>query len=66
MTEEEDMLTSQNLIQQGAVIDVLLQSLIVDKTIVNELLIGDEDLHYYGYPGILGYEGNACKVRMKV
>ena len=41
MTKEEDMLTSQNLIQQGAGIDVLLQSLIVDKTIVNELLIGD-------------------------
>ena len=35
--KEEDILTSQNLIQQGTVIDVLLQSLIVDKTInVNE------------------------------
>lgn len=42
--KEEDILTSQNLIQQGTVIDVLLQSLIVDKTInVNELLIGDKN-----------------------
>ena len=44
--KEEDILTSQNLIQQGTVIDVLLQSLIVDKTInVNELLIGDKNNH---------------------
>ena len=28
---EEDILTSQNLIQQGTVIDKLLESLIVDK-----------------------------------
>ena len=32
-SKKEDILTSQNLIQQGTVIDVLLQSLIVDKTI---------------------------------
>ena len=42
--KEEDILTSQNLIQQGTVIDVLLQSLIVDKTInIQELLIGDKN-----------------------
>ena len=42
--KEEDILTSQNLIQQGTVIDALLQSLIVDKTInVNDLLIGDKN-----------------------
>ena len=42
--KEEDILTSQNLIQQGTVIDVLLQSLIVDKSIKsNELLIGDKN-----------------------
>ena len=42
--KEEDILTSQNLIQQGTVIDTLLQSLIVDKTInVNDLLIGDKN-----------------------
>ena len=42
--KEEDILTSQNLIQQGTVIDVLLQSLIVDKTInINELFLGDKN-----------------------
>ena len=42
--KEEDILTSQNLIQQGTVIDVLLQSLIVDKTInVHDLLVGDKN-----------------------
>jgi hypothetical protein len=42
--KEEDILTSQNLIKQGIVIDKLLQSLIVDKTInINDLLIGDKN-----------------------
>ena len=42
--KEEDILTSQNLIQQGTVIEVLLQALIVDKTInVQDLLIGDKN-----------------------
>ena len=42
--KEEDILTSQNLIKQGTVIDTLLQSLIVDKTInVNDLLVGDKN-----------------------
>ena len=42
--KEEDILTSQNLIQQGTVIDVLLQALIVDKTInIKDLLIGDKN-----------------------
>ncbi len=42
--KEEDILTSQNLIQQGVVIETLLQSLIVDKTInVHDLLIGDKN-----------------------
>ena len=42
--KEEDILTSQNLIQQGTVIDTLLQALIVDKTIkVDDLLIGDKN-----------------------
>ena len=42
--KEEDILTSQNLIAQGVVIDKLLESLIVDKTIdVNDLLIGDKN-----------------------
>ena len=42
--KEEDILTSQNLIQQGTVIDTLLQAVIMDKTInVNDLLIGDKN-----------------------
>lgn len=42
--KEEDILTSQNLIQQGTVIDKLLESLIVDKSIkIDDLLIGDKN-----------------------
>jgi len=42
--KEEDILTSQNLIQQGTVIDKLLESLIVDKSIkMDDLLIGDKN-----------------------
>ena len=42
--KEEDILTSQHVIKQGTVIDVLLQSLIVDKTInIQDLLIGDKN-----------------------
>ena len=42
--KEEDILTSQNLIQQGTVIDKLLESLIVDKSIkLDDLLIGDKN-----------------------
>tara|TARA_R100000734_G_C3312942_1_gene104131 strand:- start:1138 stop:1875 length:738 start_codon:yes stop_codon:yes gene_type:complete len=42
--KEEDILTSQNLIKQGTVIDVLLNSLIVNKDIkVDDLLIGDKN-----------------------
>ena len=42
--KEEDILTSQNLIQQGVVIDKLLESLIVDKSIkIDDMLIGDKN-----------------------
>jgi len=41
---EEDILTSQNLIQQGIVIDKLLESLIIDKSIdIDDMLIGDKN-----------------------
>ena len=40
---EEDILTNQNLIQNGTVIDKLLQSLIVTPIDYNELLIGDKN-----------------------
>ena len=42
--KEEDILTNQNYIQKGIVIDKLLQALIVDKTIdYNQLLVGDKN-----------------------
>jgi len=42
--KEEDILTSVNLIQKGVVIEKLLESLIVDKSVkVNDLLIGDKN-----------------------
>jgi hypothetical protein len=41
---EEDILTSQNLIQKGIVLDKLLESLIVDKKISSDsMLIGDKN-----------------------
>ena len=40
---EEDILTNQNLIERGTVIDKLLQSLIVTPIDYNELLTGDKN-----------------------
>ena len=40
---EEDILTNQNLISNGTVIDKLLESLIVDAIDFNTLLIGDKN-----------------------
>jgi len=42
--KEEDILTSQNLIKQGTVIDKLLESLIVDNSIkIDDMLVGDKN-----------------------
>jgi len=41
--KEEDILTSQNLIKNGTVIDRLLRSLIVSPINYNELLVGDKN-----------------------
>jgi len=41
--KEEDILTNQNYIRQGIVIDKLLKSLIVSKINFDDLLIGDKD-----------------------
>jgi len=42
--KEEDILTSANLIKQGVVVEKLLESLIVDKSIkVDDLLVGDKN-----------------------
>jgi hypothetical protein len=41
--KEEDILTNQNYIKQGVVIDKLLQSLIVTKFDFDDLLVGDKN-----------------------
>ena len=41
--KEEDILTNQNYIRSGTVIDKLLQSLIVSKIDYNDLFIGDKN-----------------------
>ena len=41
--KEEDILTNQNLIANGTVIDKLIKSLIISKIDYNDLLIGDKD-----------------------
>ena len=42
--KEEDILTNQNYIQRGVVVDKLIQALIVDKSIeYNDLLLGDKN-----------------------
>ena len=40
---EEDIITNQNYIQKGIVIDKLLQSLIVSKINYNDLVVGDKN-----------------------
>ena len=40
---EEDILTNQNFIQKGTVIDKLLQSLIITEIDYNDLLLGDKN-----------------------
>jgi hypothetical protein len=41
--KEEDILTNQNYIKQGIVLDKLLESLIVDKFDINDLYAGDKN-----------------------
>ena len=55
-TKEEDILTNANFIQNGTVIDKLLQSLIVTKFDYNDLLIGDKNAILVA-ARILGYGG---------
>jgi hypothetical protein len=53
--KEEDILTNQNFIQKGTVIDKLLQSMIVNKKIdYNELISGDKNAVLFA-ARILGY-----------
>ena len=53
--KEEDILTNQSYIQKGTVLDKLLQSLIVDKSIkVDDLFTGDKNALFIA-ARILGY-----------
>ncbi len=61
--KEEDILTSVNLINQGKVIDKLLESVIADPKIkLNDMLVGDKNALMIG-TRILGY-GKEYKVEM--
>ena len=55
--KEEDILTNQNLIANGTVIDKLLQSLIVSPINYNNLLVGDKNAILVA-ARILGYGAN--------
>jgi hypothetical protein len=54
---EEDILTSQNLIKQGVVLDKLMQSLIVSPIKFNDLIIGDKNAIMIA-ARVLGYGKN--------
>ena len=55
---DEDLLTNQNYIERGVVVDKLLQSLIVDKTVdYSQLLLGDKNALLVA-ARILGYGAN--------
>ena len=41
--KEEDILTNQNYIRQGTVVDKLLQSLIITKINYDDLVVGDKN-----------------------
>jgi hypothetical protein len=66
---EEDILTNQNYLKQGVVIDKLLQSLIVTKFDFDDLLIGDKNAIMvaarvlgYGQDYTFTYEGEEVTV----
>jgi hypothetical protein len=65
--KEEDILTSENLIKKGVVLDKLLESLIVDKSIkIENILIGDKNALYVAarrlaYGDNYGPVGVVCK-----
>ena len=61
---EEDILTNQSYIQNGTVLDKLLQSLIIDKNInIDDLIVGDKNALLIA-ARVLGY-GSKYPVRIK-
>ena len=66
---EEDILTNQNLIENGTVIDKLLQSLIITPINYNDLLVGDKNailiaarILGYGSDYAFEYKGERCNI----
>ena len=55
--KEEDILTNQNYIKQGTVLDKLLQSLIVSKINYDDLIIGDKNALFIAARSLV-YGGN--------
>jgi hypothetical protein len=69
--KEEDILTNQNYISKGIVVDKLLQSLILTKCDYDELLVGDKNAIMvaarvlgYGSDYSFTYEGNEYNVEL--
>ena len=67
--KEEDILTNQNYIKDGTVIDKLLKSLIVSKINYNDLIVGDKNaimvaarILGYGKDYTFSYEGEVITV----
>ena len=69
--KEEDILTNQNYIKNGSVIDKLLQSLIVTKCNFDDLLVGDKNaimiaarILAYGAKYEITYDGIAQEINL--
>ena len=69
--KEEDILTNQNLIANGTVLDKLLQSLILTKFDYNNLLVGDKNaimvaarILGYGADYEFEYRGEKCNINL--
>jgi hypothetical protein len=67
--KEEDILTNQNYIKNGTVIDELLKSLIVSKINYNDLLVGDKNalliaarILGYGKDYTINYKGEEINI----
>ena len=62
--KEEDILTSQNLIKKGVVLDKLLEALIVTPNVkLDEILVGDKNAIFVA-ARILAY-GKDYKIKFK-
>jgi hypothetical protein len=68
--KEEDILTNQNYIKQGIVIDKLLKSLIISKVNYDDMIVGDKNavliaarILGYGKDYDFQYKGEECNNR---